>query len=234
MIRNYLHKDYYVSSVATAPTVGFVKRRSSTHKKHSKQVQKIKELSKFGGLIVLDAHQNALDIFASCLSVRKHEGVEKIIFPVTAYDYYFPVWSMFLTKMHKDKIMKVYPVFRSEEYENNKWNYIKKPFFPGDKNPKDLNNLYVSHSKSAVKKSGNVVLVSPYGGVKPLGSSVKRGVVELLQTGAPAICTWSKFNFRNLRFETALSNPIYFNKNSASDYVQKVITSKFKDISHRN
>ena len=66
--------DIRYSKIATTPTVAFIKNRSQVIEKYSKQTKNIGRLSKFGGLIILDAHQNALDIFAG----RGHHYRQKI------------------------------------------------------------------------------------------------------------------------------------------------------------
>lgn len=222
------------SKVASTPLITFIKKRSKTHDKYSKRAQNITKISKYGGLIILDAHQNALDIFASAASVAKISKFNNIILPVTAYDYFFPFTGLFLDKIQKDDLLNIFPVFRYEETLFNNWNRIKKPFFPNDINGKDLNRSYLKMSTKALKKPQNIVVVSPYGGIKPLGSKIRSGVNKLLKTGAPTICTWTKFSFKNMRYETSISTPIHFNAKSTDEYIRETITLKFRQIHYNN
>ncbi len=185
------------------------------------------------GLLVLDAHRNALDILFTARYLVKTHNV-KVSMPLAGYVLHVPLMKQVTNWFIQTYQINFWPVYRREElYPTNLIMKFLCLFYPaslGLNERKEANRHFVQGAIETCQKTGQVVLVAPYGSPLWFGQDIKNGVRKILQSKATFIVSSSKWNWKKAKVTTKLGKLKQNKKLVDNKKIDQLVKNEFKSV----
>lgn len=186
------------------------------------------------GLAVLDSHKTSLDIMAVGATLAQELELSTFAGPVAGYMYYNRFLHTFFSQAGKKESLQMFPVFRREERTELAKNWKYHPSL-ASANPKEANAAFRTYAETLVDRPGDALLVAPYGSRKTFGTEVRSGIVNLLQTECPALCTLAIFHPELLKFVVYTAPSVLrFSQGSSSEDISAQVYDQMWELTERS
>lgn len=74
------------------------------------------------------------------------------------------------------------------------------------------------------------LLIAPYGDTSNFEKYVKYGVLKLIRTGCPVVCTRGFFNWKEFRYEVLMSDPFNFKSDMSDESILLVLNQEYRNL----
>lgn len=190
-----------------------------------KQMEQLQTTLETEGLTVLDAHFSSTDILASTVAMIYGVHPATVRGPVAASHYYHPLYGRsLLEKLNQLPNVATYPVFRREEKKHGD----RSGLTAEEKRKK--NDEYLQVVQRELGTANSMSIIAPFGSRRAFGHEIRHGVLELLQTEAPFVCTASLFDWKSMAYWTRISDVLRFNPKHSEPQIRSTLTETFTQL----
>lgn len=199
-----------------------------------KGVEAARAVLQQSGLAVLDSHKTSLDIMAVGATLAQELRLSTFAGPVAGYMYYNRFLHHFFVEAGDKDSLQMFPVFRKEERTELAKSWKFHPSL-ASANPKEANAAFRTYAETLVDRPGDALLVAPYGSRKTFGTEVRSGIVNLLQTECPALCTLAIFHPELLKFVVYTAPSVLrFSQGSSSEDISAQVYDQMWELTERS
>lgn len=180
------------------------------------------------GLVILDFHGTLVDIVITSAQATKHLPIQEFMGPVGASYVQKRILGHLINKMNEVRGVQAIPVIRKEDGEEESVKNLTRDQIGIH------NEEYLRMVKEHVGYPHHAAMIAPFGSrTRDPNSVIKWGVAEVLQTGHPAICTYTATR-KGRRYRILFSDRLLrYGHDSRREDMTKEISQEFETLRQR-
>lgn len=205
--------------------------KTSVDEKTQSSLQEAHKALDTSGLLVLDAHQNRLDIFASGIAVAKTLHPLHLTAPAAGMYTHNPLMRKLLFDPIEEQMssLSVFPVYRAEERGTTDRKIHDQSGLSASEKRR-ANHKYLTQSVESIQKPGHIAVVAPYGSRKTFGTEIRAGILPLLYTESPVLLSAAHFDWRAMAYVVQTSQLLRFTSEMETPDINSILKKTFLEI----